>query len=115
MPRGAKKPIFKLRARVIGKVQWNCPFCSHFNTTNFPLPRFRAQCGNRECRRKFALGLRFSELPGGGKIWPPDDNLCFDERALLSRHELDAMPQAELTPWPYKSGGSVNKLDLAED
>lgn len=101
MPIGQRPRLFKPRARLIGNVEWVCCFCGFINKSHLTPKAFRLQCKHRNCRRKFLFGLRFFEMPGGGKVRRPPDMIIPD---------WEAMPEAVLFPEPYKNGRPVHEM-----
>ncbi len=98
---GRRRPLFRPRARVIGKVEWLCPFCGTINKSSLPPLAYRLQCTHRDCRRKFLVGLRLYEMPGGGQMRMPPD--------MIIPHE-EAFPEATIAPRRYRVGDPVHEL-----
>ena len=90
---------YQFRARTCGVLDWLCGFCGHLNRTRVTRTTWRVRCAGEECRRWFAVGVIFHNLPRAGRPPIPPSDITF--------------PLADLDRW--KSGGPVNRLVVEEE
>ena len=94
-------PNFRLRARLVGTVEWVCVYCGTINKSKVPPLAYRLQCKNRDCHRKFLFGLKVYPVPAGGRVPIPPD-------MVIPRGE--AFPEAEFAVRRIKAGKGVHEL-----
>jgi len=58
-----------LYGRVIGSVEWVCPYCYGINKDAFgPRGPRSVRCNRKDCNRHYAVGLIFHQMVTGPKI-----------------------------------------------
>jgi len=59
-------------SRTVGVKYWCCPACNFLNSHQVRPQNWKVRCGNSDCRKVYAIGEVFYEVPSGFKAPPPD-------------------------------------------
>jgi hypothetical protein len=82
---------YKFRARIVGNLEYTCPFCGSLNRQTARPTHWVYNCLNNECRRPLGIGLNGYLLDRGPKVAPPD--------IVIPRNLQEVFPQGDLKRW----------------
>lgn len=99
-----RKPAFiEIQARPLGRIQWICPNCTHFNANTHGMIDWRSgRVDCSRCRRVFTVGIAFFSAQ---QDVPPYNGFYCDIPAGWTTHLVDHFPLGR-----FNSGRIVGSL-----